>query len=46
MLGDLIGFIRQRPVEPGTSAAGMQLLAALEHRLSTELASVTAPQGG
>ncbi len=43
VLADLLAFIRERRARPGTSAAGMELLDALEHRLSTELANVTAP---
>jgi SulP family sulfate permease len=37
VLTDLLAFIRERATRPGTSAEGIQLLTALEERLSLEL---------
>ena len=40
VLTDLLAFIRERSKTPGTSAAGVETLVALERRLSAELAAV------
>ena len=39
VLTDLLAFIRERKTRPGASAEGVQLLAALEQKLSLELAA-------
>ena len=39
VLNDLLAFIREREARPGASAEGVELLAALEERLSLELAA-------
>jgi len=39
VLNDLLAFIRERKTQPGESVQGIQLLAALEERLSLELAA-------
>jgi len=39
-LNDLLAFIRERKARPGESAEGVELLTALEERLSLELAAV------
>jgi SulP family sulfate permease len=39
VLADLLAFIRERAARPGTSAEGAEVLAALEERLSLELAA-------
>jgi hypothetical protein len=45
VLTDLLAYIRERAAQPGTSAAGVDTLEALEQRLATELAAVGAPLG-
>ncbi len=39
VLTDLLAFIRERKARPGVSAEGAEVLAALEERLSAELAA-------
>ena len=39
VLNDLLAFIRERKTRPGASAEGVELLAALEEKLSLELAA-------
>ena len=39
VLTDLLAYIRERATQPGTSAAGVETLAALEQRLAAELAA-------
>ena len=41
VLTDLIAFIRERALRPGTSAAGVETLTVLEERLALELAAAT-----
>jgi len=43
-LTDLLAFIRERKARPGESAEGVELLTALEERLSLELAAATGAQ--
>ena len=45
VLVDLLAFIRERARVPGTSAAGVDTLNALELRLSAELAAAQGPNG-
>jgi MFS superfamily sulfate permease-like transporter len=45
VLTDLLAYIRARATQPGTSAAGVDTLEALEQRLAAELAAVGAPLG-
>ena len=40
VLTDLLAYIRERAAQPGTSAAGVETLNALEQRLAAELAAV------
>ena len=39
VLDDLLAYIRERATQPGTSAAGLETLTALEQRLAAELAA-------
>jgi high affinity sulfate transporter 1 len=45
VLTDLLAFIHERATQPGTSAAGVETLSALEQRLAAELAAVTGTSG-
>jgi SulP family sulfate permease len=45
VLEDLLAFIRERLLQPGTSAAGVQTLQALEGRLTAELAAASGTGG-
>jgi high affinity sulfate transporter 1 len=45
VLADLLAFIRERATQPGTSAAGVETLTALEERLAAELAAVGGTSG-
>ena len=46
VLTDLLAYIRERATQPGTSAAGVETLAALERRLAAELAAAGGARGG
>jgi high affinity sulfate transporter 1 len=45
VLTDLLAYIRDRAAQPGTSAAGVETLAALEQRLAAELAAAGGARG-
>ncbi len=45
VLEDLLAYIRERATRPGTSAAGLDTLAALEQRLALELAATRGAGG-
>jgi SulP family sulfate permease len=45
VLTDLLAFIRQRALQPGTSRAGVETLHALEVRLAAELAAAAGTSG-
>lgn len=45
VLSDLLAYIRERARQPGTSAAGVELLDALDRRLSLELAAAHGVEG-
>ena len=45
VLADLLAYIRQRAAQPGTSAAGIEVLEALDRRLSAELPAAAGRNG-